>query len=443
MKSPIPLLDRLDVWLLGPNGPTGPVTTGDTFPYQQRPLEHIGFGFPYTCGLHHEVIVRAHTTSSMQLPMTIWEGPTFDRHLLAIERPQLLYFGAVLIMALYNFFIYLIVRRAPYLHYVLFVLSFATFQAGISGLGFRYIWPTIPAINTHIMDKSINCIGIFAFAFTLSFLNASTLTPRLYRFSIWLLAALVTYTCLTFLFPGVIDVRISIAFVTSAIIIALTITAHSIAKRQREGYFYGLAWTTFLFGTISLSLNKLGVLPRTAFTEYSQQISSVLEMLLLSFALADQMNILRFNLAQSHEKLEKTLQSIEEIVDQKTQSIRSIMDTLQVGIITITSQQFLIEAEYSRHTEAWLGERQLGGKPFPDVFLNRLVLGEDARALIISALQAIMDEPYENYEQWFAATLLRSRGGQGERLRFRASEYRRWILPSLLPSSSRFYRCFF
>lgn len=393
-----PLLDRLDVWFLGPNGPTGPITTGDTFPYQQRPLEHIGFGFPYTCGQHHEVIVRAHTTSSMQLPMNVWEVPAFDRHLLAIERPQLLYFGAVLIMALYNFFIFLIVRRPPYLHYVLFVLSFATFQAGISGLGFRYIWPTFPTINTHIIDKSINCIGIFAFSFTLSFLNASTLTPRLYRFGLWLLAALVAYTCVTLLLPGIIDVRISIVFVTSAILIAFSIAAHSIARRQREGYFYGLAWTTFLFGTIALSLNKLGVLPRTAFTEYSQQVSSVLEMLLLSFALADQMNILRFNLAQSHEKLEKTLQSIEEIVNQKTQSIRSIMDTLQVGIITITSQQFLIEAEYSRHTEAWLGEQQLGGKPFPDVFLNHLVLGEDAKALIISALQAIMDEPHENFE---------------------------------------------
>lgn len=59
---------------------------------------------------------------------------------------------------------------------------------------------------------------------------------------------------------------------------------------------------------------------------------------------------------------------------------------------------------------------------------------------------ALMADPFGHgfclIEQWFAATLLRSRGGQGEQLRFRVSEYRRWIPSFLPPSFSRFCRRF-
>jgi HPt (histidine-containing phosphotransfer) domain-containing protein len=392
-----PLLNDIQLWMLEGEQPGPFFKTGDERPYAERPIDHLNFGFPYTCGVHQTALVRVQSSSSLQLPMNIWERHAFEKHALTLERPQFLYFGALLVMALYNFFIYLIVRRPPYVHYVLFALSIGIFQAALNGMAFRYLWPNFPAINEYVVDKATNCIALFAFAFCLSFLQARTLTPRLYRLGVWLITTLVLYSFLSFALPYGLAIKISIVYVVLAIALVFLITVISIRKRQREGYFYGIAWTAFLIGTIFLSFNKLGLLPRTALTENSLQIASVLEMLLLSFALADQMNILRFNLARSHQQLEKTLSSIEEIVDQKTQSIRSIMNTLKEGVLTIAGQEFVIEAEYSLYTELLLGERQLGGRRFQDVFLNRLILGEDAKALIISALQAIMDESSDNF----------------------------------------------
>jgi HPt (histidine-containing phosphotransfer) domain-containing protein/PAS domain-containing protein len=393
-----PLLDHIDFWFNGSKGRSPVFSTGDNRSFAERPIEHLTFGFPYTCGLYQQAIFRVQSTSAMQIPLKDWERRAYEQHLLALERPQLLYFGAILVMALYNFFIYLIVRRPPYLYYVLFALSFGFFQAGYSGLGFRYLWPDLPLMNSYVIDKSVNCIVFFAFSFTMAFMNARDLAPRIYRIGTILLGSLVLYHVISFTLPYGLAIKISIVYIVLSISLGFVITAFSIAKRQREGVFYGIAWNTFLVGTIALAFNKLGILPRNALTEHAQQISSVLEMLLLSFALADQMNVLRFNLAKSKQKLEKTLASIEQIVDEKTQSMRSIMDTLREGIITIAGQDFVIEAEYSRHTEVLLGEQQLGGRRFQDVFLNRLILGEDAKALIISALQTVMDEPSVNFQ---------------------------------------------
>lgn len=353
--------------------------------------------FPYTCGLYQNVIFRVESSSSLQIPLQVWERRAYEKNLLDMERPQLLYFGAILVMALYNLFVYFTVRKSPYIYYVLFALSFCAFQAGFSGVGFRYLWPDLPIVNAFVIDKSINSIVFFAFAFTMSFMNARVVAPKAYRIGIFLLGSLFLYYWISFALPYRVAIKISMVFIISAILMGFVITGYSVAKRQREGYFYGIAWNTFLLGTIALAFNKLGILPRNALTEHAQQIASVLEMLLLSFALADQMNVLRFNLTKSNQKLEKTLASIEHIVDEKTKSIRSIMDTLKEGIITITGQDLLIEAEYSKYAEALLGEERLGGRGFKEVFLDRLILGEDAKALILSALQVIMDEASVNF----------------------------------------------
>ncbi len=393
-----PLLDQIDLWFISPRGRSPVYSTGDNRPFSERPIDHLSFGFPYTCGLYDAVIFRVASTSSLQIPLQVWERRAFERNLLDMERPQLLYFGAILVMAVYNLFVYVIVRKPPYLYYVLFALSFCTFQAGFSGVGFRYLWPNLPGFNAYIIDKSINSIVFFAFAFTMSFMNAKTVAPKAYRIGIFILGSLFVYNWISFALPYRVAIKISMVYIITAISMGFVITGFSIAKKQREGYFYGIAWNTFLLGTIALAFNKLGFLPRNALTEHSQQLASVLEMLLLSFALADQMNVLRFNLAKSNQKLEKTLASIEQIVDEKTRSIRSIMDTLKEGVMTITGKNFLIEAEYSKHAEVLFGEEKLGGRRFQEVFLDRLLLGEDARALILSALHAVMDEPYVNFD---------------------------------------------
>src|SRR5690606_26017634 len=60
-------------------------------------------------------------------------------------------------------------------------------------------------------------------------------------------------------------------------------------SRRRYAALFALAWTLFLFGVLCLALNKFGVFPRTFMTEYAAQFGSALEIILLSYALAERL----------------------------------------------------------------------------------------------------------------------------------------------------------
>ena len=54
--------------------------------------------------------------------------------------------------------------------------------------------------------------------------------------------------------------------------------------------YYTTASASLLVGGVALALNKLGIIPKNLFTDYSAQFGSALEVILLSFALADRIN---------------------------------------------------------------------------------------------------------------------------------------------------------
>jgi len=64
-------------------------------------------------------------------------------------------------------------------------------------------------------------------------------------------------------------------------------------RGYKPAAFYSLAFATVLMGTAMMILNKFGFLPLNAFTENGQQIGSLAQLVLLSFALAYRIKVLR------------------------------------------------------------------------------------------------------------------------------------------------------
>ena len=71
----------------------------------------------------------------------------------------------------------------------------------------------------------------------------------------------------------------------------------------RRGYkpakFFLIAWSVFLIGIFIYVLKDLELLPFNNFTRYTMPIGSAIETILLSFALADRINILKKEKEQS------------------------------------------------------------------------------------------------------------------------------------------------
>lgn len=80
----------------------------------------------------------------MQAPLALWSAEAYME-----QQPTRLYvlgmiYGVLLVMLVYNLFIYLSVRDVSYLYYILYIASFGFYQVSVNGAGVAYFWPDSP-----------------------------------------------------------------------------------------------------------------------------------------------------------------------------------------------------------------------------------------------------------------------------------------------------------
>ncbi len=88
--------------------------------------------------------LRLHSQGSVQAPLALWSPEAYLE-----EQPTRLYvlgiiYGVLLVMLVYNLFIYLSVRDVSYLYYILYIASFGFYQVSVNGAGVAYFWPDSP-----------------------------------------------------------------------------------------------------------------------------------------------------------------------------------------------------------------------------------------------------------------------------------------------------------
>ncbi len=142
-----PPLDKLDLYL--PDGQGGyrlAQRTGDTLPFASRPIRQNNYLFEL--GLEpnkpQRVYLRLESQGSIQAPLTLWSPKAYLE-----EQPERIYvlgiiYGVLLVMLIYNLFIFLSVRDTSYLYYILYIASFGLYQVSVNAPASSTSGPTGP-----------------------------------------------------------------------------------------------------------------------------------------------------------------------------------------------------------------------------------------------------------------------------------------------------------
>lgn len=286
-----PVIDHISVHILR-EGNEEIIEFGDKFPFFKRPIEHRNFLFPLTIASKERItmILRVQTTSSMQIPLFIHNERYFMQKDQTVMIGLGLYYGAMVIMLLYNLFVYLSVREINYLYYVLYVASTTFFITSINGTSYHYLWPDSTWWNDQVLVVSLNGVVVFAVLFTMGFLKIKESRPKSYWVFVFFGVVSAGIILFAYKIPYKIGILSGIALVILSFIWCMIVTV----LRWMDGYsaarFYVLAWFPMLLGGVALALNKIALIPRNILTENAIQYGSVLEVMLLSFALADRLN---------------------------------------------------------------------------------------------------------------------------------------------------------
>jgi len=288
-----PVLDDIQIYIYGKNKDLiRNIHLGDKQPFYEREVQHRNFLVPLEIDANDNQmwIVRVKTSSAMQVPMAIWKERVFFTTDQAKIMSMGLYYGIMLIMILYNLVVYFSVREKSYLFYVFYVASMAGFLASLQGLNFQYVWPMATSWNDSSIVVMLAGVVVFASLFTRDFLALKSGHKTLYNlFGLAIFFAAAIMILVNFLpYYLLIKALIGLAFL---VIFLVTYTG---ILRWSQGFsparFFSIAWSSILLGGAILALNKFNIIPRNYFTENAVQLGSAIEVILLSFALADRLN---------------------------------------------------------------------------------------------------------------------------------------------------------
>ena len=291
LEVAFPTLDSVEYF--GPGGER--LSTGDRVPFAARPLVHRNFVFPVHLNQTgaSTVWLRVASEGTLTIPLRLWQAEAFWQDSTGVYAVLSIYFGMLLALALYNLLLWVSLRDHNYLTYVLFAVSMAVGQLSLNGLGNQFLWPDWPVWGNLAFTVGFAAAGLFGALFTRGFLGTRRNLPRLDGAIIGLAGLFAV--CM--LVPLIAPYRLA-AILTSLTGVTFSAVAVLAGLRcwragQPGARTFLLAWTILLVGVAVVGLRNLNLLPTTFLSSYAMQIGSALEMVLLSFALADRINGLR------------------------------------------------------------------------------------------------------------------------------------------------------
>ncbi|MBU0481526.1 MAG: response regulator [Proteobacteria bacterium] len=290
-----PLLDSVKVYLPREDGSYLEKTAGDLKPFADREIRNRNFLFDLPKNLLNNlpVYIRFETESTMNMPMTIWAKEAFAEKNNHAQFGLGMYYGFLLVLAVYSTLLWLTVHDRNYLYYLLFIVSFGLFQVTLNGSAYEYLWPRLVWWNNYSTPIFVVASAVSVGFFTRSFLVTRENCPRLDK----LIQALSIISM-----AGIISAltgHYSLAIRTSSLMALLIIFTNvvcgiiCIINKYRPARYFMVAWSMFFLGVMSNALRAFGVLPANFLTISGPQIGSSMTMIMLALALADRFNIMK------------------------------------------------------------------------------------------------------------------------------------------------------
>ncbi|KQM70057.1 diguanylate cyclase [Xylophilus sp. Leaf220] len=294
-----PLQDEVDIHLLRTGGPEDThVFTGDRRPFAARGIATVVPAVPVRLSPGESVAVylRLATHDGLHEPITtqLWTMEAFHTHLQGEHLVIGMYYGALVTLLLYNLFLFASTRQPNFGLYALYVAAFLLWSFTFRGYAFQYLWPEAPVFNSQVLPISVAaCFTSFVY-FMLSYIDARRQLSRgIYR-AVMVLAVFNALSAVPALFNHyALPIALCIVADTALMGFAFFMGVRLGLAGSRPALYLLLAFSMLALSVTLYYLSLAGLLPSVGGVKDLPLIGSMLEILLLAFGLADQMNTLK------------------------------------------------------------------------------------------------------------------------------------------------------
>lgn len=221
--------------------------------------------------------------------------------------------GMILALFLYNLMLAFLLREQVYYMYLIFLFSIYFAQAELMGISYFFFggWPTLNHLSVYVFSAFV---GLSALRFMEKFLVLQVNMPKsqkyvnlaYFLYLMLLITAVVGYQGIAYLIMQISGMY--------AATLALTISTKLSIRGNILAKFYLAAWSIFTLGIFIFVLKDYSILPYNNFTKLTMPFGVMIEVVLLSIALAHRINTLKKDNEKAQERIIEEMSRNENLI---------------------------------------------------------------------------------------------------------------------------------
>jgi len=290
VKLDYPLMDEADIYQVKGDAIDSQVG-GDSFPFRNRLLEDRAFAYPLLLskGQSIDVYFRLKSTDTMIFPIIILTQEEYT-HQIKVENFIFgAYYGAIVIILIYNTFLFLFLRDITQIYYVFLIASYASMELSLNGIGNVYLWGDYPQLAKLIRPFMLGILTIVMLQITKSLLDIKVIQFRKLSVErpLWILG--IGTMLSVFFLPFTLSIQLGMVGVIIATPTVLVAGIYSWKHGNNTGKYFTLGWSGLIIGGIVNVLRAFDIIPVNFISTYGSQIGSVATLLILNMGITDRM----------------------------------------------------------------------------------------------------------------------------------------------------------
>ncbi len=305
-ESKYPLLDYITLYIPAEFGFIE-IESGDRLPFNTMPMNHYNFTSKITSPPGESILyLKVKSEGSLLIKLRGWDYESFLHNVLTETSLLWLFYGIIIALFFYNFFIYAVSKDRAYLFLALFILSTMLFTFIHNGMARKYLWNDLPWWANYSHPLSLFITSIFLIKFSQTFLNTKVNLRFTHKCLNYFVIFIIPIMIISMFTPYNISTRLSVMIIifTPLIIIVFTMIP-MFWINKRLAVFFLCSWTIFLVGVLLISVRSLGLIPDSFIAEWSHQVGMAFADIFLSIGVADKLGVLK-------KENEKALSSLKE-----------------------------------------------------------------------------------------------------------------------------------
>lgn len=271
-------------------------TSGSRLPFGHKKLSHKNFEFLLPDLPHHTPVTfyaRIQSSRKVFMYAVVRKINRFVYYALNEYYFLGIFYGIIIAMAIYNLLLFFTVKDRTNLYYVLYVVSSAFLCTVMDGTGFQHFWPNHPDFNYHAYALASFAMSITALLYTQGFVEIRKYSRLHFNIlELFIVVRLLIFIAGRTLFPSLMEYLVIDGVV---LLVCFASGIYSFRSGNKSTRYFVIGFACFFIGYLISNLTVNSIfgfsLPNNIWTVYSLNFGIVLEMVFLSYALADRMRM--------------------------------------------------------------------------------------------------------------------------------------------------------